>query len=100
MKRLDILAEKVRVEMHSLNSKLEIFSSQMMTVVVQEFNFVKTKVYEMLEETFMENEKYCRGYVSTVETEFNQDVLTARAALQRESDNIAMMKIDINKPHW
>ncbi len=72
----------------------------MMSIVISEFNFVKSKVYEILEETFWESEKYCRGYISTVETEFNEDVLKARASLQRESENIELMKIDINKPHW
>jgi hypothetical protein len=71
-----------------------------MSIVISEFNFVKSKVYEILEDTFRENEKYCRGYISTIETEFNEDVLKARAALQRESENIELMKIDINKPHW
>ena len=55
----------------------------MMSIVISEFNFVKGKVYEILEETFRESEKYCRGYISTVETEFNEDVLKARASLQR-----------------
>jgi len=53
-----------------------------------------------MEDTFRESEKYCRGYISTIETEFNEDVLKARNALQREMENIELMKVDINKPHW
>lgn len=53
-----------------------------------------------MEESFRENEKYSRGYISTIETEFNEDSLKARNALQREMENIELMKVDINKPHW
>jgi hypothetical protein len=53
MKRLDILAERVRVELSSLNSKLETFNSQMLSIVISEFNFVKNKVFEILQESFI-----------------------------------------------
>jgi hypothetical protein len=45
MKRLEILADRVRLELDALNNKLSGFNAQMMSIVMQEFNFVKSKVY-------------------------------------------------------
>jgi len=45
MKRLEILADRVRFELDALNNKLSGFNAQMMSIVMQEFNFVKSKVY-------------------------------------------------------
>ena len=48
MKRLDILSDRVKHELNSLNSKLKDFNEEMMSIVISEYNFVKNKVYEIM----------------------------------------------------
>lgn len=58
--RLDSWAVKVRTAINNLNYKLEMFNSQLLTVVTEEYNRIKERIYICVEETFRESEAYVR----------------------------------------
>ena len=98
--RLEGLANKVKTEINNLNYKIEMFNSQMLTVVTQEYNHIKERIYQCVEETFRESENYVREYMRAQEMKFAEEILRARESLQREISSIEAMREDINKPYW
>ena len=50
--RLEGLASKVQAAMNNLNYKLEMFNSEMVSVVTEQYNVIKEKIYQVVEETF------------------------------------------------
>ena len=58
--RLESWATKVRTAINNLNYKLEMFNSQLLTVVTAEYNRIKERIYICVEETFRESEAYVR----------------------------------------
>ena len=58
--RLENWATKVRTAINNLNYKLEMFNSQLLTVVTAEYNRIKERIYICVEETFRESEAYVR----------------------------------------
>ena len=76
------------------------FNSQMLSVVTQEYNHIKERIYQCVEETFRDSENYVREYMRAQEMKFAEEILRARESLQREISSIEAMREDINKPYW
>lgn len=76
------------------------FNSQMLTVVTQEYNHIKERIFQCVEETFRDSENYVREYMRAQELKFAEEILRARESLQREINSIEAMREDINKPYW
>ena len=72
----------------------------MLSVVTQEYNHIKERIYQCVEETFRESESYVREYMRAQEMKFAEEILRARESLQREISSIEAMREDINKPYW
>ena len=68
--RLEGLAQKVKNEINNLNYKLEMFNSSMISVVTQEYNEIKERIYQVVEETFRNSEGYISEYMKTQEMKF------------------------------
>jgi hypothetical protein len=68
--RLEGLAQKVKNEINNLNYKLEMFNSQMISVVTQEYNEIKERIYQVVEETFRNSEGYIQEYMRAQEIKF------------------------------
>jgi hypothetical protein len=98
--RLEGLSTKVKTEINNLNYKIEMFNSQMLTVVTQEYNHIKERIFQCVEETFRDSENYVREYMRAQELKFAEEILRARESLQREINSIEAMREDINKPYW
>ena len=98
--RLEGLAQKVKNEINNLNYKLEMFNSQMISVVTQEYNEIKERIYQVVEETFRNSEGYIQEYMRAQEMKFAEEIIRAKEALQQEMSHIDAMREDINKPYW
>jgi len=98
--RLEGLAQKVKNEINNLNYKLEMFNSQMISVVTQEYNEIKERIYQVVEETFRNSEGYIQEYMRAQEIKFAEEIIRAKDALQQEMNHIDAMREDINKPYW
>lgn len=72
----------------------------MMSVVSQEYNHIKERIYAVIEETFRDSEGYIKEYMRAQEVKFAEEIFRAREALQREIANIEAMREDISKPYW
>lgn len=72
----------------------------MLSVVTQEYNHIKERIYQCVEETFRDSENYVREYMRAQEMKFAEEILRARESLQREISSIEAMREDINKPYW
>lgn len=98
--RLEGLASKVKNEINNLNYKLEMFNSQMVGVVSQEYNEIKERIYQVIEETFRNSEGYIQEYMKSQEMKFAEEIIRAKEALMAEISHIDAMREDINKPYW
>ena len=76
------------------------FNSQMITVVTQEYNEIKERIYQVVEETFRNSEGYIQDYMRAQEIKFAEEIIRAKEALQQEMAHIDAMREDINKPYW
>lgn len=68
--RLEGLALKVKTEINNLNYKLEMFNSQMLSIVTQEYNEIKERIYQVIEESFRNSEGYIQEYMRVQEMKF------------------------------
>lgn len=98
--RLEGLAQKVKNEINNLNYKLEMFNSQMISVVTQEYNEIKERIYQVVEETFRNSEGWIQEYMKSQEMKFAEEIIRAKEALMAEMSHIDAMREDINKPYW
>lgn len=94
------LAQKVKNEINNLNYKLEMFNSQLLSVVSQEYNEIKERIYQVIEETFRNSEGYVNEYMRSQEMIFAEEIIRAKSSLEAEMSHIDAMREDINKPYW
>lgn len=90
----------MKTEINNLNYKLEMFNSQMLSIVTQEYNEIKERIYQVIEESFRNSEGYIQEYMRVQELKFAEEIIRAKEALQIEMSNIDAMREDINKPYW
>ena len=58
------------------------FNSQMISVVTQEYNEIKERIYQVVEETFRNSEGYISEYMRSQEMKFAEEILRMREALR------------------
>lgn len=97
---MDGLGQKVQNEINNLNYKLEMFNSQLLSVVSQEYNQIKERIYQVIEETFRNSEGYVNEYMKAQEMKFAEEIIRAKNSLEAEMSHISSMREDINKPYW
>lgn len=60
---LDNLSQKIRREIGSIHSKIDVFNSRMSTLLTNELRTVREKVQQVLEAAFKESDKYVQEYM-------------------------------------
>jgi hypothetical protein len=97
---LENLSLKIRRELSSIHSKIDVFNSRMTAVLANEFRAVREKVQAVLEAAFRESDKYVQEYMKQKEAALAGDLHQMKGLLEKELAKVDAMKEELVKPNW